>query len=90
MTQEIGFIEPRCKEESLDFGSLPVGTILTLYQYHSCDTASKYQVHFEKKALIFILFLILLIFRSTTFMRMILLWKNGIVNKVGEMDKAQK
>ena len=48
MTQEIGFIEPFDKGESIDFDDFPIGTILELLQYHSCDTAAKFQVVIQK------------------------------------------
>ena len=44
MTQEIGFIEPFEKDEPIDFDDFPIGSILELLQYHSCDTAAKFQV----------------------------------------------
>ena len=44
MTQEIGFVEPFDKNQPIPFDEFPVGSTLELYQYHSCDTASKYSV----------------------------------------------
>ena len=44
MTQEIGFVEPLNKEDSIDFEKVPIGKPLFLYQYHSCDTAAKFPV----------------------------------------------
>ena len=48
MTQEIGFIEPFEKYELIDFDEFPIGSILELLQYHSCDTAAKFQVVISK------------------------------------------
>ena len=48
MTQEIGFIEPFDKDEHIDFDEFPIGSILELLQYHSCDTAAKFQVVISK------------------------------------------
>ena len=48
MTQEIGFIEPFEKDEPIDFDGFPIGSILELLQYHSCDTAAKFQVVISK------------------------------------------
>ena len=47
MTQEIGFVEPFDKNQPIPFDEFPVGSTLELYQYHSCDTASKYSVIFK-------------------------------------------
>ena len=44
MTQEIGFVEPLKKDDSIDFEKVPIGKPLFLYQYHSCDTAAKFPV----------------------------------------------
>ena len=50
MTQEIGFVEPFDKNQPIPFDEFPVGSTLELYQYHSCDTASKYSVIFENNS----------------------------------------
>ena len=44
MTQEIGFVSSRNEDQMIDFEKLPVGKVLYLYQYHSCDTASRFPV----------------------------------------------
>ena len=44
VTQEIGFVRPR-NGETIDFASYPLGMLLQLYQYHNCDTASRYPVY---------------------------------------------
>ena len=46
MTQEIGFVRPRNTEDKIDFASFPVGSILHLYQYHNCDTASRFPIYY--------------------------------------------
>ena len=48
MTQEIGFIEPFDRNEPINFDEFPIGGILELLQYHSCDTAAKFQVVISK------------------------------------------
>ena len=47
MTQEIGFIRPeRHGENLLDFDQFPIGSVIYLYQYHVCDTASRFPVYY--------------------------------------------
>lgn len=46
MTQEIGFIEPFDRNQQIDFEKLPIGSVLELVQYHSCDTAARYPVYY--------------------------------------------
>ena len=47
MTQEIGFIRPKHPEiEKLDFTKYPINSVLYLYQYHVCDTASRFPVYY--------------------------------------------
>lgn len=48
MTQEIGFIEPDEASRQIDFASFPIGSVLELLQYHSCDTAMRFQVCFVR------------------------------------------
>ena len=44
MTQEIGFVEPFDRTQQIDFEKFPIGGTLELVQYHSCDTAARFQV----------------------------------------------
>ena len=44
MTQEIGFVEPFDTTQPIDFERFPIGGTLELVQYHSCDTAARFQV----------------------------------------------
>ena len=44
MTQEIGFLEPDKVNLQIDFASFPMGSLLELLQFHSCDTAMRHQV----------------------------------------------
>ena len=44
MTQEIGFVQPFDTNQQIDFEKFPIGAMLELVQYHSCDTAARYQV----------------------------------------------
>ena len=46
MTQEIGFIRPTNTEEKIDFTKFPIGSVIYLYQYHVCDTASRFPVYY--------------------------------------------
>jgi D-serine deaminase-like pyridoxal phosphate-dependent protein len=46
MTQEIGFVRPKNGNNKLQFSEYPIGSILYLYQYHVCDTASRFPVYY--------------------------------------------
>jgi hypothetical protein len=48
MTQEIGFVQPYEAGNAINFGDLPIGSVLELLQYHSCDTAARYPVSLKK------------------------------------------
>ena len=43
MTQEIGFVT--CPDP-IEFDKFPIGTTLELLQYHSCDTAMRFDTYF--------------------------------------------
>ena len=48
MTQEVGYIRSKDTNKELTFDKHPVGSVLYLYQYHSCQYASRfptYHVH---------------------------------------------
>lgn len=45
MTQEIGFVD-HVNGDPIDFDKYPIGTVLELLQYHSCDTAARYGVYY--------------------------------------------
>ena len=49
MTQEIGFVSSRNEDQLIEFEKVPVGKVLFLYQYHSCDTASRFPVKFTDR-----------------------------------------
>ncbi len=44
MTQEIGFVQPFENWNYIHFEKFPIGSMLHLLQYHSCDTAAKFPV----------------------------------------------
>lgn len=44
MTQEIGFVQP--KSGPINFEDFPIGSMLYLLQYHSCDTAANFPVYY--------------------------------------------
>ena len=46
MTQEVGFIRPESKDVELDFTKFPIGSVLYLYQYHNCQTASRFPTYY--------------------------------------------
>ena len=55
MTQEIGFVEPFDNSKQIEFDKFPIGSVLELVQYHSCDTAARfdvYYVHDEKNIVV--------------------------------------
>ena len=46
MTQEVAFVKPKDSRDILDFSKYPIGSVLYLYQYHNCDTASRFPVYY--------------------------------------------
>ena len=46
MTQEVGCIRPKNENENLDFSKFPIGSVLYLYQYHNCQTASRFPTYY--------------------------------------------
>ena len=46
MTQEVGYVRTKDKNEMLKFENFPVGSVLYLYQYHNCQAASRFQTYY--------------------------------------------